>query len=39
VVIFSKRTKAVIRRSTQTVGAVGLAAGGFASGIRWAKNR
>ena len=39
VVVFSKRTKAVIRRSTQTVGAVGLAAGGFAGGIRWARNR
>ncbi len=39
VVVFSKRTKAVIRRSTQAVGAVGLAAGGFASGIRWARHR
>ncbi|HQZ34173.1 MAG TPA: HAD-IB family hydrolase [Ilumatobacteraceae bacterium] len=39
VVVFSKRTKAVIRRSTQTVGAVGLAAGGFVGGIRWARTR
>ena len=39
VVVFSKRTKAVIRRSTQTVGAVGLAAGGFLGGIRWARTR
>ena len=39
VVVFSKRTKAVIRRTTQGVGAVGLAAGGFASGIRWARYR
>ena len=39
VVVFSKRTKAVIRRSTQAVGAVGLAAGGFAGGIRWARRR
>ncbi|MEQ1699786.1 MAG: hypothetical protein ABMA25_06730 [Ilumatobacteraceae bacterium] len=39
VVVFSKRTKAVIRRTTQGVGAVGLAAGGFASGIRWARSR
>jgi HAD superfamily hydrolase (TIGR01490 family) len=39
VVVFSKRTKAVIRRSTQAVGAVGLAAGGFAGGARWARSR
>lgn len=39
VVVFSKRTKAVIRRSTQAVGAVGLAAGGFATGARWARSR
>ncbi|MDO9174895.1 MAG: haloacid dehalogenase-like hydrolase, partial [Actinomycetota bacterium] len=36
VVVFSKRTKAVIRRTTQAVGAGGLAAGGFAGGARWA---
>ena len=34
IVVFSKRTKAVIRRSTQAVGAVGLVAGGFATGTR-----
>ena len=34
IVVFSKRTKAVIRRSTQAVGAVGLVAGGFATGAR-----
>jgi HAD superfamily hydrolase (TIGR01490 family) len=39
VVEFRKRSKAVIRRTTQAVGAVGLAAGGFASGIRWARSR
>ena len=39
IVVFSKRTKAVIRRSTQAVGAAGLAAGGFAGGIRWARTR
>lgn len=39
IVVFSKRTKAVIRLTTQTVGAVGLAAGGFAGGIRWARTR
>jgi len=39
VVVFSKRTKAVIRRTTQAVGAVGLTAGGFAGGIRWARHR
>jgi len=39
VVVFSERTKAVIRRSTQAVSAVGLAAGGFATGVRWARSR
>lgn len=39
IVVFSKRTKAVIRLTTQTVGAAGLAAGGFAGGIRWARTR
>ncbi|MBI4882576.1 MAG: HAD-IB family hydrolase [Actinobacteria bacterium] len=34
VVVFSKRTKAVIRRTTQAVGAAGLVAGGFAAGTR-----
>ncbi len=37
VVEFRKRSKAVIRRTTQAVGAVGLAAGGFAGGIKWAR--
>ena len=37
VVVFSKRTKAVIHRTTQAVGAAGLAAGGFAGGVRWAR--
>lgn len=39
VVEFRKRTKAVIRRTTQAVGAVGLFAGGFAGGLRWARTR
>jgi HAD superfamily hydrolase (TIGR01490 family) len=39
VVVFRKRSKAVIRRTTQVVGAVGLAAGGFAGGARWARSR
>ena len=37
VVVFSKRTKAVIRRTSQAVGAAGLAAGGFATGVQWAR--
>jgi HAD superfamily hydrolase (TIGR01490 family) len=37
IVVFSKRTKAVVRRTTQAVGAAGMAAGGFAAGIRWAR--
>ena len=37
IVVFSKRTKAVMRRTTQAVGAVGVAAGGFAAGVRWAR--
>jgi len=37
VVTFSQRTKAVIRRTTQAVGAAGLLAGGFAGGVRWAR--
>jgi hypothetical protein len=39
VVEFRKRSKAVIRRTTQAVGAVGLAAGGFAGGIKYARTR
>jgi HAD superfamily hydrolase (TIGR01490 family) len=37
VVVFHRRTKAVIRRTTQAVGAVGLAAGGCATGSKWAR--
>lgn len=39
IVEFHQRSKAVIRRTTQAVGAVGLAAGGFATGIKWARAR
>ncbi|MEI8239598.1 MAG: HAD-IB family hydrolase [Actinomycetota bacterium] len=39
VVEFRKHTKAVIRRTTRTVAAAGLAAGGFAGGVRWARTR
>ncbi len=37
VVVFSRRTKAVIRRTTTAVGAVGVAASSFAAGWRLAK--
>ena len=39
IVVFSRRTKSVIRRTTQTVAAAGLAAAGFAGGARWARAR
>jgi HAD superfamily hydrolase (TIGR01490 family) len=39
IVEFRKRSKAVIRRTTQAVGAAGLAVGGFAGGVRWARTR
>jgi HAD superfamily hydrolase (TIGR01490 family) len=39
VVVFHRRTKSVIRRTTRAVGAVGLAAGGFAAGVKWASRR
>ena len=39
VVVFSEHTKAVIRRTSTAVSAVGLAAGGFATGVRWARTR
>jgi len=39
IVRFHAHSKAVIRRATQAVGAVGLAAGGFAAGARWARRR
>jgi HAD superfamily hydrolase (TIGR01490 family) len=37
VVVFSRRTKSVIRRTTATVGAVGVAASSFAAGWQLAK--
>ena len=37
IVVFSRRTKSVIRRTTTAVGAVGVAASGFAAGWRLAK--
>ncbi len=37
IVVFSQRSKVVVRRVTQGVGAVGLLAGGFAGGIRYAR--
>jgi HAD superfamily hydrolase (TIGR01490 family) len=36
IVIFSRRTKEVVRRTTQTVGAAALAGGGFAAGVKYA---
>jgi hypothetical protein len=36
VVIFSQRTKAVVRRTTQAVGATTLAVGSFAAGAMYA---
>ncbi len=36
IVVFSKRTKAVVRRTTQALGTVGVAAAGFAAGTRYA---
>jgi HAD superfamily hydrolase (TIGR01490 family) len=39
VVVFSKRSKAVIRRTTQVIGAAGIGAGGFAAGLRYARSR
>lgn len=37
VVVFSQRTKAVVRRTGQAAAAVGLLAGGVAAGIRYAR--
>ena len=37
IVEFSERTKAVVHRTTQAVGTVAVAAGGFAAGVRWAR--
>jgi HAD superfamily hydrolase (TIGR01490 family) len=39
VVVFSKRTKAVVHRTTQAVGAVGVAGAAFAAGMRYAAAR
>jgi hypothetical protein len=38
VVVFHRRTRAVVRRTSQAVAAVGLVAGGFAGGLRWARS-
>ena len=39
IVVFSKRTKAVVRRTTQAVGTAGVAAAGFAAGVRYTRRR
>jgi HAD superfamily hydrolase (TIGR01490 family) len=39
IVIFSQRTKAVVRRSSQAVGAASLVAGSFVAGIEYARRR
>ncbi len=39
IVVFSKRTKAVIRRTTHVLGATAIASGGFAAGVRYATAR
>ena len=39
IVVFRKRSKAVVRRTTQAVGTAGVAAGGFAAGLRYARSR
>jgi HAD superfamily hydrolase (TIGR01490 family) len=39
IVIFSQRTKAVVRLSSQAVGAASLAAGSFVAGIEYARRR
>jgi HAD superfamily hydrolase (TIGR01490 family) len=39
IVVFSKRTKAVVRRTTQALGTVGVAAAGFAAGAKFARTR
>lgn len=38
IVIFSRRTKAVVRRSSQAAGAVSLAAGSFVAGVKYARH-
>jgi HAD superfamily hydrolase (TIGR01490 family) len=37
IVVFSKRTKSVVRRTTQALGTVGVGAAGFAAGARYAR--
>lgn len=37
IVEFRRKTKVVVRRATRSVAAVGLAAGGFAAGLRYAR--
>jgi HAD superfamily hydrolase (TIGR01490 family) len=39
IVIFSRRTKAVVRRSSEAIAAAGLAAGSFVAGIEYARRR
>ena len=39
VVVFSKRTKAVVRRTTQAIGTAGVGAAGFAAGMKYARHR
>ena len=38
IVTFRKRSKAVVRRTTQALGTAGVAAGGFAAGLRYARS-
>jgi hypothetical protein len=39
VVVFSKRTKAVVRRTTRAVGTAGVGVAGFAVGLKYAQRR
>jgi HAD superfamily hydrolase (TIGR01490 family) len=39
VVVFSKRTKAVVRRTTRAVGTAGVGVAGFAAGLKYAQRR
>jgi HAD superfamily hydrolase (TIGR01490 family) len=39
IVIFSRRTKSVVRRTTQAAGAIAVAAGGFAAGAKFGRTR
>jgi len=39
IVVFSKRTKVVVRRTTQAIGTAGVAAAGFAAGASYARRR